>query len=35
MSKFYTKWQATSGLNLDTEIADLKTQMQQTWDTGS
>ena len=34
MSKFYTKWQATPGLNIDTEVADLKTQMQQTWDAG-
>jgi len=31
---FYTKWQATPGLNLDTEIADMKTQMQAIWDAG-
>ena len=29
---FGTKWQATSGLNLDTEIEDLKTQLQAIWD---
>ena len=32
--KFGTKWQSTPGLNLDTEIADLKTQMQAIWDKG-
>ena len=32
MSTFYTKWQATPDLNLDTEIADMKTQMQAIWD---
>jgi multiple sugar transport system substrate-binding protein len=31
---FYTKWQATPGLDLDKEIADLKTQMQAKWDAG-
>ena len=34
MSTFYTKWQATPGLDLDKEISDLKTQMQTTWDAG-
>ena len=32
--KFGTKWQSTPGLNLDTEIADLKAQMQAIWDKG-
>ncbi len=30
--KFGTKWQSTPGLDLDTEINDLKTQMQAIWD---
>jgi multiple sugar transport system substrate-binding protein len=34
MSTYYTKWQATPGLDLDKEINDLKTQMQTTWDAG-
>jgi multiple sugar transport system substrate-binding protein len=29
---FGTKWQSTQGLNLDTEIADLKAQLQAIWD---
>ena len=29
---FGTKWQATKGLDLDTEIEDLRTQMQAIWD---
>jgi multiple sugar transport system substrate-binding protein len=29
---FGTKWQSTQGLNLDTEIADLTSQLQQIWD---
>ena len=29
---FGTKWQATAGLNLDTEIEDLRTQLQAIWD---
>ena len=32
IQKFWTKWQATAGLNLDTEIADMKSQMQAVWD---
>jgi multiple sugar transport system substrate-binding protein len=32
IQKFWTKWQATPGLNLDPEIADLKAQMQAVWD---
>ncbi len=31
---FNTKWQATPGLNLDSEIADLKAQMQAVWNKG-
>jgi multiple sugar transport system substrate-binding protein len=31
---FYTKWQATAGLDLDKEIADMKSQMQAIWDKG-
>ena len=34
LNKFGTKWQATPGLDIDTEIADLKTQMQAIWDKG-
>jgi multiple sugar transport system substrate-binding protein len=34
INTFYTKWQATPGLDLDKEIADLKTQMQAKWDAG-
>ncbi len=34
IQKFGTKWQSTPGLNLDTEIADLKAQMQAIWDKG-
>jgi multiple sugar transport system substrate-binding protein len=34
LNTFGTKWQATPGLNLDNEIADLKTQMQAIWDKG-
>jgi multiple sugar transport system substrate-binding protein len=30
---FGTKWQSQAGLNLDTEFEDLKTQLQQIWDT--
>ena len=30
--EFGTKWQSTQGLNLDTEIEDLKTQLQSIWD---
>lgn len=29
---FGTKWQATSGLNMDTEIEDLRVQLQAIWD---
>ncbi len=32
IQKFWTKWQATDGLNLDPEIADMKSQMQAIWD---
>ena len=34
ITKFGTKWQSTPGLNLDSEIADLKSQMQAIWDKG-
>ena len=34
LTKFYTKWQATPGLDIDAEVADLKTQMQAIWDAG-
>ena len=34
LNTFGTKWQATPGLDLDAEIADLKTQMQAIWDQG-
>jgi len=30
--EFGTKWTSTPGLNLDTEIEDLKTQLQSIWD---
>jgi multiple sugar transport system substrate-binding protein len=32
LNTFSTKWQATPGLNLDTEIADLKSQLQAVFD---
>jgi multiple sugar transport system substrate-binding protein len=31
---FGTKWQTTAGLNLDTEIEDLRTRLQEIWDQG-
>lgn len=34
INTFYTKWQATAGLDLDKEIADMKAQMQAIWDQG-
>lgn len=34
LNTFGTKWQATSGLDMDAEIAELKTQMQAIWDKG-
>ncbi len=34
INTFGTKWQATSGLDLDKEISDMKTQMQAIWDAG-
>jgi multiple sugar transport system substrate-binding protein len=34
LTTFYTKWQATPGLDIDAEVADLKTQMQAIWDAG-
>ena len=34
INTFGTKWQATPGLDLDKEIADLKAQMQAIWDKG-
>jgi multiple sugar transport system substrate-binding protein len=34
LNTFGTKWQATPGLDLDREIADLKTQLQAIWDQG-
>ena len=34
IQKFYTKWQATPGLDIDAEVADMKTQMQAIWDAG-
>jgi len=32
IQKFWTNWQATPDLNLDTEIANMKSQMQAIWD---
>ena len=32
---FGTKWSSTPGLSLDTEIADLKSQLQAIWDQAS
>lgn len=34
LTTFYSKWQATPGLDLDAEVADLKSQMQGIWDAG-
>jgi multiple sugar transport system substrate-binding protein len=34
INTFTTKWQATPGLDLDAEIADMKSQMQAIWDKG-
>ena len=34
LNTFTTKWQSTPGLDLDAEIADLKSQMQAIWDKG-
>ena len=34
INTFYTKWQATPGLDIDKEVADMKTQMQAIWDQG-
>ena len=34
LQKYWTKWQSTPGLDLDAEIADLKTQLQATFDKG-
>jgi len=34
INTFYTKWQATSGLDIDKEVADMKSQMQAIWDKG-
>jgi multiple sugar transport system substrate-binding protein len=34
INTFTTKWQATPDLDLDKEIADMKTQMQAIWDAG-
>jgi multiple sugar transport system substrate-binding protein len=34
IQKFWTKWQATPGLDIDAEVADMKTQMQAIWDAG-
>jgi multiple sugar transport system substrate-binding protein len=34
INTFGTKWQATPGLDLDKEIADMKSQMQAIWDKG-
>jgi multiple sugar transport system substrate-binding protein len=34
INTYYTKWQATPGLDIDKEVNDLKTQMQSTWDAG-
>ena len=34
INTFGTKWQATPGLDLDKEIADMKSQMQAIWDQG-
>ncbi len=32
LTKYSTRWQATPGLNMDTEIANLKAELQSTWD---
>jgi multiple sugar transport system substrate-binding protein len=34
LNTFTTKWQSTPGLDLDAEIADMKSQMQAIWDKG-
>lgn len=34
MSKYYTKWQATPDLDIDSEVAAMKTEMQGIWDAG-
>jgi multiple sugar transport system substrate-binding protein len=34
INTFFTKWQATPGLDIDKEVADMKTQMQAIWDQG-
>lgn len=34
INTFFTKWQATPGLDIDAEVADMKTQMQAIWDQG-
>ncbi len=34
INTFYTKWQATPGLDIDSEVASMKTQMQAIWDKG-
>jgi multiple sugar transport system substrate-binding protein len=33
LTKYSTRWQATAGLNMDDEIAHLKTDLQAAWDT--
>ena len=32
LTKYSTRWQSTPGLNMDTEIANLKTELQTAWD---
>jgi multiple sugar transport system substrate-binding protein len=34
LNTFTTKWQSTAGLDIDSEIADMKSQMQAIWDKG-
>jgi hypothetical protein len=35
LNTFSTKWQATSGLDIDTEVGDLKSQLQAVFDEAS
>jgi hypothetical protein len=33
LTKYSTRWQSTPGLNMDTEISNLKAELQAAWDT--
>jgi len=35
LSKYLTRWTSNGGLNMDTELANLKQELQTTWDSGS